>query len=49
MNCHYGDWVYKKYKMEDPLADQCFTRASQELSSVFERQGVDCQIVAASA
>jgi DNA repair photolyase len=48
MNYTYGDWVYKKYKMEDKLSDQYFTRASQELSSVLERQGVDCQIVAAS-
>lgn len=45
MNYNYGDWVYRKYKMEDKRTDDYFARASHELALAFERQGVDCQVL----
>jgi DNA repair photolyase len=45
MNYNYGDWVYRKYKMEDQLADEFFRRAGNEIWSAFTKQGVDCQVI----
>jgi DNA repair photolyase len=44
MNYSYANWVYKKYKLEDKLSDDYFFRTSRELSSAFEKQGLDCQV-----
>jgi DNA repair photolyase len=45
MNYHYGDWVYRKYKLEGAMADDFFYLKSKELASAFEKQGIDCQVV----
>ena len=34
MNYHYADWVYRKYWLEDKLADDFFYRTKQELASL---------------
>jgi len=45
MNYHYGDWVYKKYKLEDAMGDDFFSRKSKDLASAFEKQGINCRVV----
>ena len=45
MNYHYGDWVYRKYKLEDAMSDDFFSRKSKELASAFGKQGIDCRVV----
>ena len=45
MNYHYGDWVYRKYKLEGALGDDFFFQKSKELARAFEKQGIDCQVV----
>jgi DNA repair photolyase len=45
MNYHYGDWVYKKYKMEEALTDDYYLRTSDRLVSAFAAQGIDCHRV----
>ena len=34
MNYHYGDWVYRKYGLEDKLTDDFFYRTRQKLASI---------------
>jgi DNA repair photolyase len=34
MNYHYADWVYRKYGLEDSLADDFFYRTRQALASL---------------
>jgi DNA repair photolyase len=43
MNYHYGDWVYRKYGLEDFLTDDYFSWTQRELSSVFASSGISCQ------
>ncbi len=45
MNYHYGDWVYRKYKLEAAMHDDFFFQISSKLASAFEKQGVSCQVV----
>lgn len=45
MNYHYGDWVYRKYKLEDAMRDDFFSRRSKELASAFEEQGISCRVL----
>jgi DNA repair photolyase len=45
MNYHYGDWVYRKYKLEAAMASDFFYRKGKELAAAFEKQGVDCEVV----
>jgi len=45
MNYHYGDWVYRKYKLEAAMASDFFYRTGRELAAAFEKQGVDCEVV----
>lgn len=42
MNYHYGDWVYRKYGLEDYLTDEYFYSTEQILSSAFEAAGISC-------
>jgi len=42
MNYHYADWVYRKYGLEDKLADGFFHRTVAVLSSAFVRLGIPC-------
>lgn len=45
MNYHYGDWVYRKYKLESTLSDDFFSLKGMELASAFEKQGIECQVL----
>jgi len=45
MNYHYGDWVYRKYKLESTLSDDFFSSKGMELASAFERQGIECRVL----
>jgi DNA repair photolyase len=45
MNYHYGDWVYKKYRLEGTMTDNFFLSQAQELTTAFETQGIECQVV----
>jgi DNA repair photolyase len=42
MNYHYGDWVYRKYSLEDYLTDEYFSRTEHVLASTFASAGVSC-------
>jgi DNA repair photolyase len=43
MNYHYGDWVYRKYGLEEYLTDDYFSRTEQVLSSAFAHLGTSRQ------
>jgi len=42
MNYHYGDWVYRKYGLEENLTDAYFYRTERTLSSAFASLGIRC-------
>jgi DNA repair photolyase len=43
LNYHYADWVYKKYRLENALGYDFFSRLSRELCSAFAKEGIACQ------
>ena len=45
MNYHYGDWVYKKYHLEDARSDEFFVTRAHELASGLTKMGIECQMV----
>ena len=45
MNYHYGDWVYRKYKLEDTMSDDFFSRKSKDLASALEKLGIEYQVL----
>jgi DNA repair photolyase len=45
MNYHYGDWVYRKYHLEDAMAYDFFLSKGNELASVFAEQGIECRLL----
>jgi len=45
MNYHYGDWVYRKYKLEDAMSDDFFSQKSKDLVSAFEEQAISCRVL----
>lgn len=45
MNYNYGDWVYRKYGLEDKMTDDFFYLTRREISSNCERLGLDCRVV----
>jgi DNA repair photolyase len=45
MNYHYGDWVYKKYRLEGSMSDDFFFSKSKELASMFKKQGIECRVL----
>jgi DNA repair photolyase len=45
MNYNHADWVYRKYGLEDKLADDFFQRTGQELASTFRESGISCHVV----
>jgi DNA repair photolyase len=45
MNYHYGDWVYRKYRLEDAMNDKFFIQKGKELASGFEEQGIECRVL----
>jgi DNA repair photolyase len=42
MNYHYGDWVYRKYGLQEFLTDEYFSGTEHVLASTFARAGVSC-------
>jgi DNA repair photolyase len=45
MNYHYGDWVYRRYGLEEATSDSFFNKKGKELASAFEEQGVECRVL----
>ena len=45
MNYHYGDWVYRKHNLESAKSDGFFFLRGKELSSVFQKEGIECQVL----
>jgi DNA repair photolyase len=45
MNYHYGDWVYRKYKLEDTMSEDFFSRKSRDLAFAFENQAINCRVL----
>ena len=45
MNYHYGDWVYRKYHLEDAMSYDFFYSKGKELASAFAEQGVECRVL----
>ena len=45
MNYHYGDWVYRKYKLESTLNDDFFSLKGRELASAFGKQDIECRVL----
>jgi DNA repair photolyase len=43
MNYHHGDWVYRKYHLEEAMSYGFFYSRGKELASAFERQGIECR------
>jgi len=45
MNYHYGDWVYRKYHLEEAMSYDFFLSKGKELASAFGKQGVECRVL----
>jgi DNA repair photolyase len=45
MNYHYGDWVYRRYHLEDAMSYDFFYSQGKELASAFAEQGVECRVL----
>ena len=45
MNYHYGDWVYRKYHLEEAMSNDFFSSKGNELASAFGKQGVECRVL----
>ena len=45
MNYHYADYIYRKHRLEEKLADEYFTRASLNIRAECDRLGIGCTIV----
>jgi DNA repair photolyase len=45
MNYHYGDWVYKKNKLEAAMKDDFFIKTARQISSSCENEGIDCRVL----
>jgi len=45
MNYHYGDWVYKKHKLETAMSDDFFTQKTRQLASALETEHIDCRVL----
>jgi DNA repair photolyase len=45
MNYNYGDWVYRKYGLDDKMTDDYFNRTGREIASSCEKLGIDCRII----
>jgi len=45
MNYHYGDWVYRKYHLEEAMGYDFFFSQGIELASAFGTQGIECRVL----
>ena len=46
MNYHYGDWVYRKYGLEEYLTDEYFSGTVATLASTFRSRGGQLPVIA---
>jgi DNA repair photolyase len=42
LNYHYGDWVYRKYGLDDKMSDDFFDQMERTLTSKFAQLGIRC-------
>jgi DNA repair photolyase len=45
MNYHYGDWVYRKYRLEEAMSYDFFSSKGKKLASAFAKQGIECRVL----
>jgi len=45
MNYHYADFIYRKYRLEEKLAEEYFTWVSQNIRAECDCLGIECTIV----
>ncbi|MEW6676265.1 MAG: hypothetical protein AB1348_09765 [Nitrospirota bacterium] len=45
MNYHYGDWVYRKNKIEWARRDEFFSQRGEELRRLFEKEKIPCHLL----
>jgi hypothetical protein len=45
MNYHYADFIYRKYRLEEKLAEEYFTWVSRKIRAECDSLGIDCTIV----
>jgi DNA repair photolyase len=45
MNYHYGDWVYRKYRLEEAMSYDFFFSKGNELALTFAKQGIECRVL----
>jgi len=45
MNYNHANWVYTKYRLQDNLSDDFFSRTGRELADVCMKSGIDCRLV----
>jgi DNA repair photolyase len=45
MNYHYGDWVYRKYRLEEAMSYDFFFSKGNDLASAFAKQGIECRVL----
>ncbi|MBN1656271.1 MAG: radical SAM protein [Deltaproteobacteria bacterium] len=44
MNYGYGDWVYRKYRLDYARSDEFFARSSREIASACQERGIACRV-----
>ncbi len=45
MNYHYGDWVYKKNKLETAMNDDFFVKTARQITTSCENERVNCRVL----
>ena len=45
INYHYGDWVYRKHKLEYAMSEDFFMQKKVELHNAFRKKGIPCQVL----
>ncbi len=45
MNYHYADWIYRKYGMEQKLADDFFNNIGRQIAYACKNSGISCNVV----
>jgi len=45
MNYHYGDWAYRKYRLEEAMSYDFFFSKGNELASAFAERGIECRVL----
>ena len=45
MNYHYGDWVYKKNRLETAMNDNFFVQTARQIASSCETENINCKVL----